>query len=186
LSVQITIPLEKIEASAGVAAALSALMAALHAKPASRSTPRPQVPAPASVRSAPATNPVAPASKPAVARATAAFPASVTTSPSQPTAPLAKAMKRRARAAGKPTGAAPPAAPATFSAGGPGPKLVALLRERGSLTAAAVAKELGIKDPKAIGGVVGSMNRWAGKKAGAVKIEVKDGKDGRKTYSLAK
>jgi len=171
LSVQITIPLEKIESSAGVAAALTALMTALHAKPTPRPPAKSQPPAPA--RSVPA-------AKPAVARATAASPASITTSASQPTALLAKAAKRAPRAV------ATPAAPATFSAGGPGPKLVALLRERGSLTAAAVAKELGIKDPKAIGGVVGSMNRWAGKKAGAVRIEVKEGKGGKKTYQLAK
>lgn len=171
MSVQITIPLEKIESGAGVAAALTALMTALHAKPSPRTPTKSQPPAPA--RSAPV-------AKPAVARAAAAPPASVTTSPSQPTSLQAKATKRAPRAV------AAPAGPATFSAGGPGPKLVALLRERGSLTAAAVAKELGIKDPKAIGGVVGSMNRWAGKKSGAVRIDVKEGAGGKKTYSLAK
>jgi hypothetical protein len=37
-----------------------------------------------------------------------------------------------------------------------------------------------------IGGIVGSLNRWAGKKPGMVKIEVKGAADGERTYTLAK
>ena len=64
-------------------------------------------------------------------------------------------------------------------------RFVELLRKRGKLTTAAAKKALGLKDGKAIGGIVGSLNRWAGKKPGSPRIEMKDGKNGEKTYSLA-
>jgi hypothetical protein len=66
-------------------------------------------------------------------------------------------------------------------------RFLALLAEKGSVTGAEVQKALGLKGGKEIGGIVGSLNRWAGKKPGMVKIAVTEGKDGAdKTYTLAK
>ena len=63
-------------------------------------------------------------------------------------------------------------------------KLVEVLKERGPLTTAEGLTALGMTDPRALGGMVGSMNRWAKKRSGAPKIKVAAGEGGAKTYEL--
>jgi hypothetical protein len=63
-------------------------------------------------------------------------------------------------------------------------RFVELLHKHGKLTTAAAKKALGLKDGKTIGGIVGSLNRWAGRKPGSPKIAMKNGKRGERIYSL--
>ena len=65
-------------------------------------------------------------------------------------------------------------------------RFLAFLASKGSATLAETQKALGLKDGKAVGSLVGLMNRWAGKKPGFAKIEVKDGKGGERTYAIPK
>jgi len=97
-----------------------------------------------------------------------------------PAAPRAKGAAPKPSASKKPR-----TRKARTSAADTSKKFIDLLRERGPLTTPEALKALGLSDPRALGGMVGSMNRWSVKQTGAPKIKVATGAGGEKTYSMA-
>ncbi|HVY62450.1 MAG TPA: hypothetical protein VHF22_12395, partial [Planctomycetota bacterium] len=64
----------------------------------------------------------------------------------------------------------------------PAARFLRLLEERGEVTTAEAMTALGFDDPRGLGGIVGSTNRWAASPVIAVRVNA----EGEKVFSLVR